>query len=337
MKLSDFRILFYLIWLIPALIAFYAWALRKRDVAMRAFADIGLIRKITIFYDQRTNAARAALNVMAAAMIILALAKPQWGSYWKENDPKGVDIVIAIDVSKSMLATDILPSRLEFAKFEISDFIKRLKNDRVGLIAFSGNAFLQCPLTAHYNGFMLTLQGVDVDIIEKGGTAIASAIDEAIKSYRGAKTNDKVLIIITDGENIEGGLDDALGRAKKDRIKIFCIGIGTKEGAPLPLQDSKEGMTYLKDSSGNVVKSRLDEVTLQKIASATGGEYIHATQQDFGLDYIYKKHLSGLEKIEIKGNMVKAYKERFQVPLGLAAIFLLAGLMIGQKNEDKKI
>ena len=336
MKFHDLRIIFFMAWLAAGLVVFYLWAIKRRNADMKSFADTGLIKKITVFYDQRIYSARIICNVMAVILIMVALARPQWGFDWKENNPKGVDILIALDASKSMLATDVLPNRLEFTKLEIADFVKRLKNDRVGLIAFAGASFLQCPLTVHYNGFLLTLNDLDTDIIAKGGTSIASAIDEALKGYRGAKTNDKMLIIITDGENTEGDLKEALGRAKKEKVRISCIGIGTKEGSLIPVAEDQEKRLYVKDDSGRAVKSRLDEATLQAMAASTGGVYIHATQEDFGLGKIYEKYLLTTEKLEFKGNMVKVYKERFQFPLAFAACFLLAGLILGGKSEEKK-
>jgi Ca-activated chloride channel family protein len=329
-------LLLYTALLAGALFGFYIWALGRRRAAMDAFASSALIGKITVFYDRNMNLFRAACSIGAAALILVALARPQWGFQWKENAPKGIDILVALDVSKSMLAKDVLPSRLGFAKAEIADFAKTLKTDRIGLIAFAGDAFLQCPLTIHYNGFILTLNDVDVGVISKGGTSIPRAIDEAIRGYGGAKTSDRVLIIITDGENTEGDLEKAVERARTEKVRIFCIGIGTREGSYIPSAEEKEAGAFIKDESGRVVKSRLDEEALSRMAASTGGAYIHATQDEFGLRQIYDKYLTGLEKKEFKGNMVKVYKERFQIPLALAALLLAAGLISFRKAEEKK-
>jgi len=323
MKFGDFRIVIYLIWLIPVILIFYIWAEVKRKRIMLRFAENKLLKKIDPFYSPRLGKIKIFLVILTLSLIILSLARPQWGFFWKEKRFQGLDIIIAIDTSKSMLAEDIPPDRLGFAKERIRNFVRNLKGDRVGLIAFAGQAFLQCPLTVDYSGFMLVLNNISVNTIPRGGTSIAEAITEAVRSYKGAETSDRILILITDGENTEGDLQEAIKEAREERIVVSCIGIGLKEGEPIPVLDEKGQRTFLKDKDGKVVRSFLDEVTLEDIARETGGIYVHATRDVLGLKKIYEEQLSKLERYQTKDRMVKVYNERFQIFLGLALICII--------------
>ena len=239
MKLGNFQLFLYAIWLVPLLGVFYIWAAKKEKAKMERFAQKELLSRIAPFYAKDPRVLRIFLNIAAVLLLILAFSRPQWGFYWKEDKYKGLDIIVAVDTSKSMFAVDIAPNRLSFAKTELGDFIKRLKGDRIGLIAFSGQAFLQCPLTVDYRGFSLTLNDLSADTIPTGGTSLLSAIEEAVRSYKGAETKNKILIIITDGENTEGAVRKAVRAAKKEGIMISCIGIGTHEGEFIPILDEK--------------------------------------------------------------------------------------------------
>jgi Ca-activated chloride channel family protein len=245
---------------------------------------------------------------------------------------QGLDILIALDSSKSMLAEDVLPSRLGRSKLAIKDLVRKLHGDRVGLIVFSGTAFLQCPLTVDYDGFLLSLEDVSVDTIPVGGTSLARAIYTAMKSYEGGKKKHKVLIIITDGEDLEGGVERAIQTAKAAGITIYCVGIGTQEGELIPVTGRSGKVVFLKDKEGNVVKTHLVEDVLQKMALDTGGMYVHATGAEFGLGLIYDERLSKLEKQEFKSKMEKRYNERFQIPLYFAIFLLLIEPLIGDKK-----
>ncbi len=322
MKFGNLNAL-YLLWLVVGLVLFYLWVFKKRKKAMEAFAQSELLNQLTLSLDRRKQVIKAVLIVIAVFLCVFSLLQPRWGFSWQEVKRKGLDILIAIDTSKSMLATDVKPNRLGRSKLAVKDLIKKIKGDRIGLIAFSGDAFLQCPLTVDYNGFLLSLESLDTDTIPKPGTAITAAIGEAIKSYEGVSKEYKVLVIITDGEDHEGELTKITERAKKEGIKIFCIGIGTREGELIPVVNDKGRKTFLKDKDGNFVKSRLNERLLQKIALATQGSYVRATGAEFGLDLIYEQKLSRMQKRDIEGRMAKKYKERFQIPLALAFLLLL--------------
>lgn len=328
MKFGDHNLLVYSFWVVPLMFLFYLWALKKHDRALKAFADDTLLADIVPFYKKDHKNLRMFLNISAVFLILVSLARPQWGFYWKEDRGKGLDIMFAVDVSRSMLANDVKPTRLGFAQEELADFIKKLKGDRLGLIAFSGEAFLQCPLTADHGGFLLAVKDLDTDTIPTGGTSIPDAVEESVRAYKGAETASKVLIIVTDGENTEGNLKKAVELAKKQDISISCIGIGSKEGQVIKVKDETGKEVLVKDKHGRVVKSRLMEDALKEIALKTGGIYVKADGADLGLDEIYDKRLAGIEKKETKDRKVKVYKERFQWPLSLAALFLIMEIML---------
>lgn len=326
----SFFIAFILITL--GLILFYVWAFMMRRKAWDKFAQKGLLPELLVTVNLSRQRLRAILIITGLFFCLFALMRPQWGFKWQEIKRKGLDIVIALDTSKSMLATDIKPSRLERSKLAIGDFARNLKSDRVGLIAFAGSAFLECPLTIDYGGFLLSLENIDVNTIPKGGTSISSAIREAMRSFPAGEGKNKVLIIVTDGEDHEGNPLRLAEDAKKDGIIICCIGIGTKEGELIFVEQEGSTKEFLKDSQGNAVKSRLDEDTLQKIALATGGTYIRSTNAEFGLNLLYKEKLSKLEKREFEGKLNKFYEERFQIFLAIGLILILAEAMISDKR-----
>jgi len=325
----------HLFWLIIALTGFFFWVSTRRKKSLEAFADKNLLATLLASFDIRKYRLKQGLIIVVFSLIVFSLMRPQWGFKWQEIKRKGLDILVAVDVSKSMLAEDIKPNRLERTKLALADFVKHLKGDRIGLIAFSGSAFVQCPLTVDYSGFLLSADALDMNTIPKGGTSISSAIRQAMESYEGGLKKYKVLIIITDGEDHEGDPVKLAELAQKEGIKIFCIGIGTSEGELIPVTDESGNKAFLKDRSGAVVKSRLDEATLQKIALATGGSYVRASAKEFGLDLIYKEKLSEMEKRELETKLAKQYEERFQIPLGIAFLLLAAEFLLSDRRKER--
>lgn len=315
------------------LILFYVRAFRMRKKIWNKFAQEDLLRELLSQVNFGRQRLKVILLILGLLFCFFALMRPQWGYKWQEIKRKGLDIIIAVDTSKSMLANDIKPSRLERAKLAIGDFAQNLKGDRAGLIAFAGSAFLECPLTVDYGGFLLSLENIDVNTIPKGGTSISSAIKEAIRSYPAGEGKYKVLIIITDGEDHEGDLLMLTEEAKKAGIIICCIGLGTKEGELIFMEQEDGRKEFLKDNEGNAVKSRLNEEVLQKIALATGGTYIRSTNTDFGLDLLYKEKLSKMEKREFEGKMNKFYDERFQIPLAIGLFLILLEAIMSDRRK----
>jgi Ca-activated chloride channel family protein len=328
----------YLIYLITAgicLIVFFIWSARNRKKALEGFAQKALLKELLSQVDWRKRNLKTAFLIAGSLLCIFALARPQWGFHWMQVRRKGLDILVALDTSKSMLATDVKPNRLERSKLALRDLTSKLKGDRIGLIGFAGTAFLQCPLTVDYSGFLLSIEDISVNSIPKGGTSISSAISEALKSYAGGLKKYKVLVIITDGEDHEGDPVKLAQEAKKEGIVIFCIGIGTQEGDLIFVEDKEGKNEYLKDSNGNAVKSRLNEETLQKIALSTGGTYVRSASTEFGLELLYNEKLSKMEKRELEGRMNKLYEERFQIPLALGLVLLLLEALIGDVKKNQ--
>ncbi len=324
------------LWLAPSVAAFWWWAFRRRRQALSRFADPALVSVLAGDVAWERRRLKVGLVTAGLLSLLVALVGPQWGFHWEEVRRRGVDIVIALDVSKSMLAEDVKPNRLQRAKLAIQELVPLLKGDRVGLLAFAGTSFMPCPLTVDYGAFSLTLEEVTTETIPRGGTAIAQAIRASLKAFEGSARGSRALVLITDGEDHEGDPVEAAKEAAKAGVKIFCIGIGTSEGELIPITDEEGHQTFLKDRQGRTVKSRLDEVVLQKVALESGGSYVRATATAFGLDVIYRERIAKLERQEFESALQKRYEHRFQWPLAVA--FLLLGLepLISDRRREPR-
>ncbi|MCX5895928.1 MAG: VWA domain-containing protein [Proteobacteria bacterium] len=311
----------FLFWLIPALIFFYIYAFRKKDRLIKAFCGEMLASELVPAHYRGRQKLKAALIIISFVFLITALMQPRWGFHWEDIKRRGVDILIAIDVSQSMLAEDIKPSRLERAKRKVYDLAQMLEGDRIGLIAFAGTSFVQCPLTLDYGAFKIFLDYLNPDLIPVPGTAIGNAIRKAVTSFNQHERTSKALIIITDGEDHEGNPLETAQEAKKQGIRIFTIGVGQEGGAPIPMKDGSGG--FKKDERGEMVLSRLDETTLQKIALETGGSYVRSVTGDMDLDKIYREDIKGkVEKKELRSTRKKRWEERFPWFIFIAAVLL---------------
>ncbi len=319
-----------LLWLVIPLGIFLWWAATYKNALREKFAAKHLLSEILPLARFMLKPVRCILLISVFILSIVALARPQWGFQWFEVKRQGLDIVIALDVSKSMLTEDVKPNRLERAKLAVKDLIKKLQGDRLGLVAFSSTAFLACPLTSDYGGFLLALEDIGPQSISQGGTNLARAIEEAMKGYQKIPSQYKSIVLITDGENLQGNPLQAARQAKEKNIKIFCIGIGTEDGELIRVTNEHGEKEFLKDKSGNFVKSRLDENMLKNIALETGGAYVRASGADFGLDYLYQTRLATMEKREIEAKMKKQYIDRFQIPLALATLALIIEMIFAR-------
>lgn len=332
MRFENPLVIIYIFWSIPIILFFWIFVIRKNRGAMNSFVNSSLWHEIASSFSMRREYVKLILLSLSLLLLLGALTRPQIGFQWKEIKRKGLDLLFAIDTSKSMLAEDMRPNRLERTKMAVDYLLKDLKGDRIGLIAFSGKAFLQCPLTLDYEGFRVALSDLDADSIPRGGTSISEAIMEAVKSYEPGQKKYKVMILISDGEDFEGDALKAAYVAKNEKIRIFCIGVGSKGGSLLLITNAKGKKAYIKDQNGQNVVSRINEELLKEIAFITGGAYIHSSGTDFGLDTIYKNKISHMDKREIKGKMSKQYHEKFQVPLFLAIILLVIELSISKRR-----
>jgi len=321
----------WLLWLIPGLLFFYMWATNKKNLLIEKFVSKDLKDKLLLGFSRTRQRFKIFLILMVITLSVLALIRPKWGFHWEEIKRKGVDIVVALDVSKSMLAEDVSPNRLERAKREIIDLINLLQGDRLGLVAFSGTSFIQSPLTLDYGAVKIFLDDLDTDLIPVPGTAIADAIEKSIKAFDPDDGKSRVIILITDGEDHMNNPLEAAQRANEQKIKIYTVGIGASEGAPIPDQ----GGGFKKDNKGNVVLTQLDETSLQKIALETGGSYVRSVSGDLDLENIYKDINKTVEDKELKSGKRKRFEERYQWVLMLAFLLLILEVFISERTNRK--
>ncbi len=319
----------YLLLLIPVIIIIWLTGNRRRGLARERFGDAELLARLSPDYSPARMTVKFLVRLLAFVMAVLTVARPQFGSRLEEVKREGVEVVIALDVSNSMLATDIVPSRLERAKQAISQLVDRLREDRIGLILFAGDAYTQIPVTNDYLSAKMFLASAGPEIVSKQGTAIGAAIDLGIRSFTPQSDNSRALVIITDGENHE---DDALrkaGEASEKGVVIHTIGIGSPDGAPIPLR-SGDKRDYLKDNQGNTVITKLDEKGLQEIAALTGGKYVRASSTNIGLNEIFNE-IGHMKKSESGVTMYTEYNEQFLIP----ALFLFLLLVADQLMADR--
>jgi len=332
MRFGNLGYLWFLL-VIPVCGMFFIWAVKSKRKALETFADSDVLKHLVKSVDFRVQKIRLSLFLLILLLLIIALVQPKWGYHWQEIKRKGLDIVVALDLSKSMLAEDIKPNRLEAAKREIKSLINMMKGDRVAIVAFSGSAFVQCPLTLDYGTAKLFLDNLDVNSIPLGGTNIGEAIDVASSAFEGHEKKHRVLILITDGEDHGERIMQAVDEAKKKGIVIFTIGIGKQEGAPIPFIDEDGRKGFIKDREGNIVLSKLDPVLLQKIALLTGGKKGTIGTGSFPLEEIYQEEVSKMEKKELQSERQKRFENRFQLPLFMAIIlYVIEAVLIERKT-----
>ncbi len=311
------------LWGVLLIIAFLYLAHRHKQTLLQRFGQIELLRRIMPGFDPARQMWKQVLFVLSYVFFVIALADPQIGTKLEEVKRTGVDVIVALDVSNSMLAEDIKPNRLQKARHEIDRFIDLLQGDRIGLIAFAGLAHLVCPLTLDYGAAKLFLKMMDTDLIPVQGTALADAIKTAIKAFNQKERKHKVLILITDGEDHEGDPVKAAEEAAKEGIIIYTIGIGSPQGVPIPVYDDYGRFVgFKKDRQGNVVTTKLDIQTLQKVAFITNGKYYIASSGQAELKKIYDE-INKMEKKELSARRFAQYEDRYQIFAVLGLIFLL--------------
>lgn len=333
MSFQSYSWLLLLLLVIPFLAATYIFGLRKRNELIKNFVSEHLLETLTASWSRTRTRIKATLVFLAFISLILALARPSWDYEWQETKGKGIDVLFAVDTSKSMLAEDLKPNRLERAKLAILDLLAQMKRDRVGLIAFSGESFLQCPLTLDYDAFRQSLEVLDTHIIQKGGTNLASAIKEAESSFS-QENNFKFLVLITDGEDLAG---EGLAQAKKaaaNGMTIFTVGVGSTQGELIPISLPRGGVDFVRDENGKPVKTQLDEAALIKIAEETNGFYVPLTATGQGLEEVYEAGLSTVPPEELSSHMQKVATEHFQIPLALAIFILLLEPLVSTRRTD---
>jgi Ca-activated chloride channel family protein len=276
------------------------------------------------------------IMLVAIALLVAGLARPQFGAKLQKVKRKGIELIIALDVSNSMLAEDIQPNRLGRAKRAISLLTERLSNDKIGLIVFAGDAYVQMPITTDYTSAKLFLSSINTSMVPRQGTAIGSAIDLAIQSFTPESESSKAIVVITDGENHEDNAGDMAEQAAENDIVVHTIGMGLPEGGPIPITKSNGQKDFKRDKNGEVVVTKLNEEMLQKIAAAGGGEYVRANNTEVGINAIYNE-INKMEKTELESRIYSEYNDQFFYFIAAALLLLLVEvLLLERKNKFLK-
>ncbi len=320
--------------LVPLLAGAFWYAMLARRRALARFGDTPLMDRLSQTVNRRGRAARAVLVLVAVAALVVALARPQFGTRVDTVRREGQDLVVALDLSASMLAEDIAPNRLERAKLAVTRMIERLEGDRIGLVAFAGQAFVQSPLTVDYGAARLFLNAMEPDLVPVQGTNLGQALAVSLDSFDEDENREhRILLLFTDGEDHEGEVDANLERAVAAGVRIFTVGFGSGDGVPIPdLDEQGRRRGFLRDDDGAVVTTRLEEEPLQRLAEATGGRYIRVTPGGAELTALAEE-LTGMAGREIEAQQVTQFEEQFQLFLGLALILLLVEMLIPERRR----
>ncbi len=325
--------LLYLLLIIPLfLVVFiiYSYAVKR---SVKKLGDEDLLAQLMPDYSKGRAILKFILFCIGVVFIIVGMARPQFGTKLEDAESRGIEIIIALDVSRSMMATDIEPSRLERAKQAISSLLHKLKGDKIGLIVFAGDAYTQVPITGDYISARLFLADLSPDFVSRQGTAIGKAIDLASVSFSPKHNAGRAIIIISDGENHEGDAIEAAKKAQEKGIQVFTIGIGRTKGSPVPEDPSVTGTRFLKDNDGSTVMSKMDPEMLNEIAMAGGGNFYSASSSKVGLKDLYEE-LNQLEKARLETKIFTEYNEQFQYFLGFGLLLIILEFMIlGRKNR----
>lgn len=329
----DHPYYFYLLALIPVVVLLYLALILWKKKARKAFGDSELLEQLAPERSTAKPFVKLLLAVLIIASLSVGLVNPKVGTRLETVKREGVDIVFALDVSKSMLAADVRPNRLEKSKQLVSRTLDKLVSDRVGMIIYAGSAYPQLPITTDYSAARLFLKSVDTDIIPSQGTAIADAIDMATGYYDDEEQKNRVLVIITDGENHEEGISEAVEKARDKGIKIFTVGVGTDRGAPIPDMRNGYNVGYKKDRNGEVVVSKLNTDVLRQISKETDGAYINGTNTREVVDFLMES-ISEMEKKEFEATVFSDYEDQFQWFLGLALLLLILDVFVLERKTQ---
>ena len=321
----------YLLLLVPVILLGYAFLRWMRSRRVKAFGDAELVEALMPSRSRSKGWVKAVLFALAWAFLALGLARPQTGAKLSEHRAKGAEIIVALDVSNSMLAQDYSPNRLERAKLSIARLTEKLQDDRIGLVIFAGTSFVQLPVTTDYVSAKMFLGNIDTGSIPIQGTAIGDAIRLSLKSFSAQSEKSRAIVVISDGENHE---DDAVAAARQAAelgIKVYTIGVGSAEGQPISVNGE-----LLKDKDGTIVVTKLDEQMLRDIARAGGGAYIHAGSEEFGLNPIIQD-IRAMEDEEFGSVVFEEYDEQYMYFLGAALLLLVIEMLIGERKPRRRL
>ena len=321
----------FLLLLIPFFFLIQALVLRLRRRRIRKFGDEKLVAQLMPSYAKAKVWVRLTLFSLGFFFFVIGLSRPQIGAKLKEHETKGAEIMIALDVSNSMLAEDYSPNRLERAKLAISRLVDKLRDDRIGLIVFAGNSFVQLPITTDYVSAKMFMNSISTESVPVQGTAIGEAINTAMRSFSSQSEKSRAIIVITDGENHE---DDPVAAAKQAAdmgVRVFTIGVGSPEGKPIPMDGE-----LLKDKDGNIVVTRLDEKVVQEVAQAGNGLYVRAGNSEFGLNPIIED-IRRMEDEKYSSIVFEEYDEQFMYFLAIALFFFVIEILVGDRRSKRHL
>lgn len=322
--------------LVPALfLVYWAGAWYRRRVLTR-FGEGELVARLTVSVSRAARRVKAGLVLAAVAFLVLALARPQFGTRVETVRRRGQDIMVAVDLSTSMLAEDVAPNRLDRARLAILRLIRSLDGDRIGLVAFAGDAFVQSPLTVDYTAAAMFLDAMDPGLMPIQGTDLGEALRVSLDALDQGAREDRVVVLVTDGEDHEGGIDEQTQRAVADGVTIHTVGIGSTEGVPIPLGGTEGGApTFKRDDAGNVVTTRLDEETLRRIAGATGGTYVRVAAGVTAFEDLMDEIAAG-DGEESEAREITRFEEQYQVFLAVAVALLFAEALIPERRRKEE-
>lgn len=321
--------LLYLLILVPVLVIVYLLAVGRRRRLVARFGNPKLLRELMPDFSRGRIRLKAALFIAAYMLLVIAAARPQFGSKLREEHSRGVEMMLVVDVSNSMMAEDFEPNRLERTKYAIGKLFESLQQERVGMVVFAGEPKVQLPITSDYRMAQAFAKRISPSLVSEQGTAIGRALEQAMLSFSSQSEQSRVIILITDGENHEDDAVEAARKAAEQGIRIYTIGIGTPEGAPIQI-----GGEFIKDENGEMVVSKLNEQMLEQIASTTGGAYVRATKQSIGLDEIVKS-IDAMEKSDLATVRFEEYNEQYQYPLAAALVLLVLDVFILSRRNPR--
>jgi len=322
--------------LVPLLIVLFVRAERRGHQRLQEFVSARLLPQLAGTVNRPRRMIRFALQLLGLSLALVSLAQPRWGYTFEDVKRKGLDLLIAVDTSRSMLSNDVQPNRLERVKLAMQDLINELQGDRVGLIAFAGRAFLQAPLTIDYDAVVEAINDLDTKTIPEGGTNISSAISLATQSFGKSATGNRALIIFTDGEELSGDAVKTAKEAADAGVRIFTVGVGTPQGSLIPVTGDDGQTAFVKDSAGQVVKSKLDDKRLREIAQATGGFYVHLESGPRTMQQVQSEGLAKMQAAEMDVRLSRRPIERYEWPLSAALIALALSILIPERKRARE-
>jgi Ca-activated chloride channel family protein len=319
--------------LVPVLTLLHLATSRRRRAALHTLGDPDLVARLTATVSSAARRWKAVLSLVAVGLLAFALARPQFGSRVETVESRGQDIVVAVDLSRSMLAEDVAPSRLERARLAILQLIRRLDGDRIGLVAFAGTAFVQSPLTVDYSAAGMFLSAMHPDLMPVQGTDLGEALRVSLDALEQGARDERVVVIVTDGEDHEADFEAELGRAADLGVRVHVVGVGTTEGVPIPVYDGEGRRTgFLRDDEGAVVTTRLGDETLRTVAERTGARYVRAGAGGSALDDLVEE-LASAEGEALEERQVTLFEEQYQIFVGLALALLVAEWLLPERRR----